>query len=120
MSEDMVNVMLSVNGEGGHPTGHVDAVHVDDGLLELEGEFLYPSDNPTCSVFTHNGVQKVRVGRRVWPIHGYNSWVGNWCWDEVTMERRHARELIAHVISRGFTIVAWSDDCDLLPKKAAA
>lgn len=117
-----VAVMLCVNDPAnGMFTGRVCGVEIldDEGVfaeLELETGFWYDSENPTCDI--DPAKNKLRIGRRVWPISGWHPHVGNWCWDQVWMRPKHARELIAHCVKRGFTITMAHDDSEYLPAES--
>lgn len=120
MSTQSVQLMLCVNDvNSGNPTGHVSILEVTSENLVLSGDYLYDDANPTFRLL--DAPLRIRVGRRVFPIQGYAAWVGNWCWDEVLMQREDARKLIAHVLKRGFTIEEHDEEnSDLLPVGGAA
>lgn len=116
MPDPVVQVMLCVNDERGHPTGRVSGIDVrdDDGHeLELAGDWLDDDANPTCDI--DPAARRVRVGRRRFTILGHREHVGNWSWDCVTMARGDARALIAHAVARGFVVEMATLDNDLLP-----
>ena len=124
-TSDDVFVSLYVNDPAnGMDTGRVCAVHVDDDgeNIELETGYLRDSDNPTYAIERQmkGGFQcaKVRVGRHTYWIGGYRQWVGNWCWDGVSMTRREARRLIVNLLARGFTVTAAPCGSELLPAEA--
>jgi hypothetical protein len=52
----------------------------------------------------------LKVGRRHFEIAEYKAWVGNWCWDRVTLSHGEARRLLSYLLERGFDADAW--DCE--------
>ena len=60
----------------------------DDCQFRLEtyqletGEFA----GPACRIYTRrDGTKRIGVGPHAFTIYGHATWVGNWCWDRVTM-----------------------------------
>lgn len=94
--------LLSVNGEQGMPTGHIEAVNLEgpDGTIaDLVPGIWPPSDCPRFSRLKRGNKEAVRVSRRVFEITGYSTWVGNWCWDQITVTLPVGRELIHYLRS---------------------
>ena len=84
-----IRLMLACNDPAtGRHRDTVDEVVFQDAeeelLLSLE---LSRGKPPTCyptndaSTITTCQPALLRLGRRVYPIERYKSWVGNWCWD---------------------------------------
>lgn len=94
--------LLSVNdGNNGLPTGHIDGVDVmgeEGDVLELRACVWPPS---RCPRFTR-GDGWVRISRRKFPILGYKEWVGNWCWDAVSMGAADGAELLNYLRELGW------------------
>jgi len=105
---------LCVNDpDNGQPSGRVVGVDILLGsdildTLELRGDPLAERNNPTCSI--DPTMDRIRVGRRIYRVFGYKAWVGNWCWDEVTMHRAEICALIQQLLDRGFDIEGGPDD----------
>lgn len=93
--------MLCVNGDQGIPTGHIEGVDFmaeNDVRLELRACIWPPSD---CPKFTY--LEKaIRISRRKFPILGYKIWVGNWCWDAVSMPAAAGADLLNYLKELGW------------------
>ena len=76
----------------------------DDSIVSLHG--------PETSVLlvTDEGPPVVVVGDSPYPYLTSQSWVGNWCWDAVTMDLSHARALLGWLVKLGFEPHEWAID----------
>lgn len=45
--------------------------------------------------------QRVRISRRVFEYVGRKAWVGNWCWDAISMPKKEAHRLIGYLREAG-------------------
>lgn len=91
---DYIHIMLAVNDpDNGIETGYVRAIDFDD-LLSV---WAY-DPVMTCRCV---GNDKLRLGRRVFPIQGYTTWVGNWCWDAVSVDIETANAIAEHIRKSG-------------------
>jgi hypothetical protein len=76
-----VRIMLATNDHrNGEPTGHVRALQILD-VITLDA----PEPPPTCRILTDRRPPYVEIDGTLYPIQDYASWVGNWCWDAVTV-----------------------------------
>lgn len=79
MSDKTLLLMFAVNNpENGVQMG-VSVAFDFDNLFHLEGNTI---------VCRYIEPDKLKIGRRIFPILSYGTWIGNWCWDgaEVTLE----------------------------------
>ena len=77
-----------------HPPGAA-----GDACLSLETQFS-GSDfglSPVCTCSYANG--RLRLGRRTFPVRGYQTWAGNWCWDMAHVDPAVANAILRHVRS---------------------
>lgn len=89
-----MHIMLAVNDpDNGCHSGYLRAVDFDD-LLSV-----WAYDNAmTCRYISDH---KLRIGRRVFPIQGYTTWVGNWCWDAISVDYDTANAIAEHIRNSG-------------------
>jgi len=87
-----MQLMLAVNDNNGMHTGQVDQVEVDD-LICLAGEPV------PCS--THLP-RALRINSLRFKHKGYQTWVGNICWDCATLESAHIATIINYLRSIGW------------------
>lgn len=88
-----MQLMLAVNDpRNGAHTGQVDQVEVDELDLCLEGD-------PVSCVYLPHAIMVCGL----WFNHkGYQTRVGNWCWDCATLESVHVAAIINHLRSIGW------------------
>lgn len=99
----LIAVSLCVNDpDNGVADGRVSGLSISHLSIDVESGHWRQSDNPSYEHLAREN--KIRVGRFKYPIFGYRSWVGNWCWDEVALTHDDARRLISHLVDRGFQI----------------
>lgn len=82
-------------GKFSHAEFHRHAPGEDVFLLELELD-----ETAVNLVVRKDGDREtrlLRVGRITVPIHGYNTWVGNWCWDAAAVDYDAAEKIIAYL-----------------------
>lgn len=80
----MVRVSLACNDHrNGEHQGYIEAVQIVD-VIQLEGARL------RC--FRMDG--RLIVAGLTLPLHGYWTWVGNWCWDEARLTELDAWRLL--------------------------
>jgi hypothetical protein len=87
-----LHLMLAVNNEYGNRVGQVDRVEIDD-LISLEGE-------PVSCVYLP---QAVMVGSLWFNHEGYQTWVGNICWDCATLESKDVAAIINYLHKLGWS-----------------
>lgn len=96
---DRVYVMFACNApESGAFTGRVDQIEIGDADLKLvcasARGWRMREDGDT-----------VRVARERFATRGdWGHWVGNWCWDGVTMPIAEARRLAEHLLAGGWDL----------------
>lgn len=98
-----VTLMFACNGDRGQFTGHFTAFEVECGDVRME--FRGPwndEDGPTIEfrfpVSLGPGV--VIVDGIEFAAHAYMTWVGNWCWDAVSVSWPEALKIIKHLGTR--------------------
>lgn len=85
-------VMLAVNNwRNGSHQGFIDQIEFDD-WLKLEG---------LRTACRHEKDGTLRIGRRHFPIRGYGTWVGNWCWDAARVTTEVAQEIAEYLRASG-------------------
>lgn len=90
----------------GNFTGRVTNIELQVGNetgLELACEESYPS---RCPEFRFDGDGEpsdkyIAISGKRFPASGYRTWVGNWCWDAVTMDAITAADLLNFLRSSG-------------------
>jgi hypothetical protein len=87
-----MQLMLAVNDCNGVHTGQVDQVEVDD-LIYLEGEPI------SCS----HTLFELEVDSLLFKFSNYGTWVGNMCWDCVTLDGAHVAKIVNHLRSIGWS-----------------
>src|SRR5574338_1083161 len=111
MDQDLVLVSLRDNDERGAPIGRLEMVEFGDGELTMETGFSETSANPTCGIDIAK--RRVRIGRHLYPIR--HCWLAfpDVMWDTVSIRRGDARDLVAHLLARGFQITDGQIETDL-------
>lgn len=79
--------------ENGLPSGGLRAIEFGN-HASFESIYL---DAPICTCCVAH--DKVRLGRKIFPIASYAPWVGNWCWDTITVTPEIASEILRHLRS---------------------
>lgn len=88
-----LSVMICVNNpHNGLFCGRIAGLEISD-FLHLEPRVL---PEPRCTL--RGGYFSVH--RHKVPIFSHQSWVGNWCWDAVSMKGLGGAALIAHLLSQ--------------------
>jgi len=82
-----ISVAFAVNDEYGQTTGWIDAV--DFGLEQLHVE----NTDGRPMRFTQLSDERIRVGRKTFPIQGYRSWLGNMMWEGVRVDIQTASRI---------------------------
>ena len=74
------HIMLCMNDENGIETGRIESIHISNNKGE-QASFCHSWNG------VRGGYDKthVKIGRRKFPITGYNEYVGNICWNLVTV-----------------------------------
>lgn len=44
--------------------------------------------------------KRIKLGDRIYPIHGYREWYGNWCWNRIWMAPADVVTLLNYLVSR--------------------
>lgn len=100
MSSPTWEIMLAVNDyRNGNFLGRVEKVELisrdsSDIALELENHF----SPPATIAFAVKG-NKARIGRKMFAIKGYATWVGNWCWDAILVDAETAAAILNYLSS---------------------
>lgn len=70
--------------------------------VEYEGlELIHDDWLRGCSInFLGNG-RAVRISRRVFHYRDMREWVGNWCWNAISMDKKEAHRLILYLRDSG-------------------
>lgn len=90
-----MQIDLCVNDpNNGNSTGMLWAIQFDN-VIHLESNFIPDPDVRCYRCDDHH----VKIGRRKFPIIGYAFWVGNWCWDTITVTVATANEILAYIQS---------------------
>jgi hypothetical protein len=97
-----VYLMIAVNdADNGAFTGRARGFNFDypgsaDIALSLEN-----NDWNGDMVCRRVGADRLRIGRRVFSILSYGTWIGNWCWDGVTVENHVAQAIAEYLRATG-------------------
>lgn len=91
MTDTMLIMFACNHYDNGSDLGKADAFEFGD-LLHIAGGWI---------VVRRIGVDKLRIGRRVFPIISYGSWIGNWCWDGARVTLEVANRIAAHLQATG-------------------
>ena len=84
-----LQVMLAVNDhKNGLHMGEVDCIEVED-ILVIEGPPV------SCS---SNGYKLELLDGQYYNLKGYQTWVGNWCWDCAWLESIHVAKMVNHLL----------------------
>lgn len=95
--KDVVSIALCCNDpDNGNFTGRFDAVDIGSEILKLDNKYYPPKAPRLRYEMKSQGTQsgwgaspvegRIKVARRYFPVIGYKSWWGNWCWDCVLLE----------------------------------
>jgi hypothetical protein len=85
-----VRLYLAVNDHrNGEPTGRIRALDILD-VISLEA----PEPPPTCVIYPYRTPPHLEIDGYPYWIEGYTSWVGNWCWDAVTVSDDDAVDIL--------------------------
>lgn len=87
----------------GNYKGVVDAINIAD----ESGDGLHlVGDRPlSCSVTksANSGMPRfLCIGHLRLRIHSYSTWVGNWCWDEASMDNEELAKAVNYLRKRGW------------------
>ena len=82
-------------------SGRKGEILVDLGLVGMPPKFDY-------------GASEMRLSRHKYPISGFNTWVGNWCWNVYYLEPLHAGRLLYNLMrdKRWDCEGGWVEACD--------
>lgn len=111
-----IRVMLACNDHrNGVFTGRLEALQFeakDGSRVEI-----YLADRPPRVVHHEfKDGEYLRVGHVVVQCHGWDTWVGNWCWDETIVGLSAARVLLADILASGtFGLEEWTESGPLWP-----
>lgn len=95
-------VMVCCNDyRNGNPTGRFESLEIFD--CELTGLPMTFSceDRHHRERNSGTGDMTARFGRLTVPALSYKSWVGNWCWDAVSVRLIYAVRIWNHLVSTG-------------------
>ncbi len=106
MSEPQVEIMLAVNDpDNGNFTGKIEKVEFiirakdwTPAALELDNQFWPPATVVFKPPFKKHKRTYVKIGRRKYPIDGYGTWVGNWCWNVVVVSPYWAAKIANYLM----------------------
>ena len=97
-----LTLMLCVNDpNNGNHTGRVEGIEFCvpgelDAPIKLESS--YWDWGPACRRV--DGGKHLKISRRTFPIRGYSTWVGNWCWDAAIVTVETANRILAYLQSQ--------------------
>lgn len=98
-----IPIMLDINDDIGNHKGKVSDVVIGDqangDYIELELIDAPMLDNGMACRFI--GDKKLRLGRRIFPILGYQSFVGNIYWECAHVTEKIAADILNYLRSRG-------------------
>lgn len=102
MSEPITHwVSFAVNDEYGQTTDGIRAADFGGDWLHIEHTDGRPTGfNPMDAKSMKRG-NEVRIGRQVFPILGYCSWLGNMMWEGVKVTREVAQQIAEYLRSTG-------------------
>lgn len=87
----------------GSYTGHVSTIHIADSHGDV---LLLAGDRPlSCGVSrspNSNKLRNLRIGHLRLRLHSYSTWVGNWCWDEATLDTDDLAKVVNYLRKRGW------------------
>lgn len=83
-----VRILLATNDHrNGQPTGRVRALEIPD-VISLEA----PTPPPVGYIRPVS--MRLRIAGWSYPVLAHASWVGNWCWDAVTVSDQDAVDIL--------------------------
>lgn len=102
----MINVMVAINNpRNGMPSNRISGIDIE-GFLYIDSA-VYP--DPRCTI----GSNWIRLHAKRFRFSGSKSWVGNWCWDSLSMTETECAAMLAHCIN--FRAASghpfWAVDC---------
>ena len=104
MKTKKILVMLCVNDpDNGCDTGRVSAIEFSaqadsvNPMIKLESS--YWNWGPVCRLL-EGDPKRIKISRRTFPILGYRTWVGNWCWDAALVTIETANQILAYLKSQ--------------------
>ena len=93
---DIIRILLAVNNpDNGVHSGYLRAVDFGD-LLSV-----WAYDNAMTCRLERLGIDRLRIGRKTFPIMDYHTWVGDRCWDAVVVDGDVANAIAEHVRKSG-------------------
>ena len=102
MKPKTLTLMLCVNApDNGNHTGRVEGIEFCvpgelDAPIKLESS--YWDWGPACR-WVDSG-KHLKISRRIFPIQGYSTRVGNWCWDAAIVTVETANQILAYLQSQ--------------------
>jgi hypothetical protein len=98
---DPMPLALLVNDHRGNDTGYAEGIDIRDGASPV---LSLRDGHVRCYVrHTPDRGDWLRFGRRLYPLHRYVSWYGNWCWDCAWLEAEHIVEIVNVCQERGWS-----------------
>ena len=92
---ELIRVMLCCNDpDNGIFDGHLSALEIGPNMSFSSTQWKGPRLAYLGGDGRTFGHARVRIAGKVFPICGYRNWVGNWCWDCVTMRGETVIELL--------------------------
>lgn len=101
-------VSFCCNDERGYTGPKVTAIHLPDGLLDIE------TIHEDGLGFKEVRPNQVKVSRRVFKVHGYRPWYGNLFWNGYVMEGRDVFRLLVWAKESGkwHCDGGWEEACN--------
>ena len=103
---DTITLMLCVNHwRNGVFTGRCRELSIHTPDRPSRGDCALTLESPWAdrSLRCRIGDHCLTLGRRhTWPHLGHTEWVGNWCWDAVTLRPRDAVQAVNFVLRMGY------------------
>jgi hypothetical protein len=104
---EWLTLMVAVNDDHGNPQGMIDKLEIGpandfEQMISLEGPIPGPVFRDMRVLLLPQGTRiKFKISRRVFCAYGYQSWVGNWCWDAYLIGPKTAAKIVNHLHSLG-------------------
>jgi hypothetical protein len=96
-----IEVMLCCNDHrNGNFLGYAEAIEVHDVSLVGGRVTVGFKSEKLASAKSYQGEHTLRIGRLVIPCLGYQTWVGNWCWDCATVRGIESWRIINYLAGK--------------------
>ena len=98
-----IHIMLCCNDyHNGAFLGYAESIEVGD-ITMVDGRVTVGYEEKKLKDSgPAEGDATLRIGRLRVPCLGYQTWVGNWCWDCAFVRAVHVQRILNYLIKRGF------------------